>query len=46
MTATPVVGREAELDQLDRQLERALHGQSATCFVTGEPGAGKSSLAM
>ena len=46
MTATPVVGREAQLDQLDRQLERALHGQSATCFVTGEPGAGKSSLAM
>jgi tetratricopeptide (TPR) repeat protein len=46
MTATPVVGREAELEQLDRQLERALHGHSATCFVTGEPGAGKSSLAM
>src|SRR5262249_52015672 len=46
MTATPAVGRKAELDQLGRHLERVLHGQSATCFVTGEPGAGKSSLAM
>ena len=46
MTATPIVGREVELDQLDRQLKRALDGQTTNCFVTGEPGAGKSSLVM
>ena len=46
MSATLLVGRDAQVDQLDRQLERALHGQSVTCFITGEPGAGKTSLAM
>ena len=46
MTATPIVGREVELDQLDRQLKRALDGKTTNCFVTGEPGAGKSSLVM
>ena len=46
MSATLLVGRDTQVDQLDRQLERALHGQAVTCFITGEPGAGKTSLAM
>jgi tetratricopeptide (TPR) repeat protein len=46
MSATLLVGRDTQVDQLDRQLERALRGQAVTCFITGEPGAGKTSLAM
>ena len=46
MSATLLVGRDTQVDHLDRQLERALHGQAVTCFITGEPGAGKTSLAM
>src|SRR5262249_43427281 len=40
----PVVGRDAELEHLDRCLERALAGQRQIIFVTGDPGIGKTTL--
>jgi tetratricopeptide (TPR) repeat protein len=40
----PVVGRDAELEHLDRRLERALAGQRQIIFVTGDPGIGKTTL--
>ena len=40
----PFVGRAAELEQLERQLELALAGQRQVVFVTGEPGIGKTTL--
>lgn len=39
-----VVGRDAELDLLRAALERASGGRRQLCFVTGEPGIGKSTL--
>lgn len=39
-----VVGREAELALLRTALERVQGGQRQLCFVTGEPGIGKSTL--
>lgn len=39
-----VVGREAELEKLRAALERARAGQRQLCFVTGEPGIGKTTL--
>ncbi|HVZ34479.1 MAG TPA: AAA family ATPase, partial [Polyangiaceae bacterium] len=39
-----VVGREAEIGQLQAALERARTGRRQLCFVTGEPGIGKSTL--
>jgi DNA-binding winged helix-turn-helix (wHTH) protein len=39
-----VVGREAELAQLRAALERAQDGRRQLCFITGEPGIGKSTL--
>ncbi len=39
-----VVGREAELGQLQHWVERALHGERQVVFVTGEPGIGKTAL--
>jgi predicted ATPase/Flp pilus assembly protein TadD len=42
--ATCFVGRERELAQLDAFLAAALGGQGQVSFVTGEPGAGKSTL--
>ena len=39
-----LAGREAELAQLHRCLEQALHGTRQVVFVTGEPGIGKTSL--
>jgi predicted ATPase len=39
-----LVGREAELGQLRRYLEKALQGQRQVVFVTGEPGIGKTAL--
>jgi DNA-binding winged helix-turn-helix (wHTH) protein/tetratricopeptide (TPR) repeat protein len=39
-----VVGREAEIEQLRAALERARGGRRQLCFVTGEPGIGKSTL--
>jgi DNA-binding winged helix-turn-helix (wHTH) protein/predicted ATPase len=38
------VGREAELAQLHRWLQRALHGIRQLVFVTGEAGLGKTTL--
>lgn len=39
-----VVGRDAEIEQLRSALERARSGRRQLCFVTGEPGIGKSTL--
>lgn len=39
-----VVGRDAELEVLREALERARGGRRQLCFVTGEPGIGKSTL--
>ena len=38
------VGRDAELDRLERGLERALAGRRQVVFITGEPGVGKTTL--
>jgi tetratricopeptide (TPR) repeat protein len=40
----PLVGREAELSQLHRWLEKALGGERQIVFITGEPGIGKTTL--
>jgi DNA-binding winged helix-turn-helix (wHTH) protein len=42
--AVRTVGREAELAQLHRHLERVLHGTRQVVFVTGEAGLGKTTL--
>ncbi len=39
------VGREKELHQLDNRLDLVLGGRGQVCFVTGEAGFGKTSLA-
>lgn len=39
-----VVGRDAEIAQLRGAFERALGGRRQLCFVTGDPGIGKSTL--
>ncbi|MBI3301129.1 MAG: winged helix-turn-helix domain-containing protein, partial [Deltaproteobacteria bacterium] len=39
-----LVGREAELGQLHRWLEKALRGERQVVFVTGEPGIGKTTV--
>jgi len=41
---TPLVGREEELDLLDRRWERARSGEGQLALVVGEPGIGKSRL--
>ncbi len=40
------VSREHELAQLNAHLEQALLGKGQICFITGEPGQGKTSLAL
>jgi DNA-binding winged helix-turn-helix (wHTH) protein len=40
----PFVGREAELAELERAMERVLAGQREVVFVTGAPGMGKTAL--
>ena len=42
--ASSFVGREAELEQLHRWLEKALAGERQLVFVTGEPGIGKTTV--
>jgi ATP/maltotriose-dependent transcriptional regulator MalT len=39
-----IVGRDTELDHLDRLLRDAVHGEARFAVLTGEPGIGKSSL--
>ena len=39
-----LVGREPELSQIHRWLDKAAHGERQLVFVTGEPGIGKTSL--
>lgn len=41
---TPLVGRDAELTQLHRWLDRALAGERQLVFITGEPGIGKTGV--
>jgi ABC-type transport system substrate-binding protein len=41
---TPLVGREAELAQLEGVLAELTHGRGAIVVLTGEPGIGKSRL--
>src|SRR2546425_3403245 len=42
--APNLVGREAEIAQLHRWLEKALAGERQVVFVTGEPGIGKTTV--
>ncbi|NOT54291.1 MAG: AAA family ATPase, partial [Deltaproteobacteria bacterium] len=42
--APPLVGRDAELTQLHKLLEKSLHGERQLVFVTGEAGIGKTAL--
>jgi predicted ATPase len=42
--ATPLVGRERELDMLRASFEAACAGQSSLVLISGEPGIGKSRL--
>src|SRR5262245_5174776 len=39
-----LVGREAELEQLQEYLKKALSGERQIVFITGEPGIGKTTL--
>jgi hypothetical protein len=41
-----IVGRDAELAELRRRVDAALQGMGATVFLSGEPGIGKTRLAM
>ena len=43
-SAVPLVGRDADLEQLDACRERALAGERQVVFVTGEAGIGKSTI--
>jgi predicted ATPase len=42
--ATPLIGRETELQQLHSWLEKSLSGERQVIFLTGEPGIGKTAL--
>jgi DNA-binding winged helix-turn-helix (wHTH) protein/tetratricopeptide (TPR) repeat protein len=42
--AAIVVGRDAEILELNQYLDRALNGERQIVFVTGEPGIGKTTL--
>jgi class 3 adenylate cyclase/tetratricopeptide (TPR) repeat protein len=41
---TPFVGRDVEVDELHRALERAREGHGQLCAIVGQPGVGKSRL--
>jgi len=43
-TSNDFVGRERELERLDRLLDLALTGQGQVCFLAGEAGSGKTAL--
>src|SRR5581483_10500240 len=42
---TPLVGRENEMQRLQSLYEQAYQGQQHICFISGEPGIGKTRLA-
>ncbi len=42
--STPLVGREPEIDELIGAFDRARRGTRQLCFISGEPGVGKSAL--
>ena len=42
--STNIVGREQELDALNHEFERALHGRARIVVVSGEAGVGKTTL--
>jgi predicted ATPase len=42
--ASPIVGRQAELDAIDAMLDGARNGRSRVLFLLGEPGIGKTTL--
>ena len=42
--APPIVGRDAELAVLHSAVERAASGHRQACFISGEPGIGKTTL--
>lgn len=44
LTATPLIGRERELERLDAAIQKTAAGQPAVLLVVGEPGIGKSRL--
>src|SRR5271155_5759232 len=44
LALTPLVGREEELDLLNRRWERAHKGEGQLALIVGEPGIGKSRL--
>jgi class 3 adenylate cyclase len=43
---TPLVGREEEIDPLQRQWQRAKRGEGRVVLLSGEPGIGKSRLVV
>ena len=45
-TATPLVGREEEIEILMRRWERAKEGDGSVVLICGEPGIGKSRIAQ
>jgi DNA-binding winged helix-turn-helix (wHTH) protein len=45
-SVAPFVGRLAEIEQLERALEAALRGSGRSVLVYGEPGIGKTTLAL
>jgi predicted ATPase/class 3 adenylate cyclase len=45
-TATPLVGRDAEMDLLMRLWSQAKRGDGRVALITGEPGIGKSRIAQ
>jgi DNA-binding winged helix-turn-helix (wHTH) protein/predicted ATPase len=45
VSGTEPSGREAELGQLRQRFDKALSGERQICFITGEPGIGKTTLA-
>lgn len=42
--STPFVGRDVELDWLERSLKRAAHGEPRVCLISGDAGTGKTRI--
>jgi class 3 adenylate cyclase len=45
-TATPLVGRDEELEMLDRRWQQSKSGEGCVVLISGDPGIGKSRLAQ